>query len=184
MPIALSEDQKALAEAVTAITARHASKTATRAEFEDLAAGIWPLSWRVLVDQRLLGLHLPEEAGGDGAGLVELAILLEETAFGLLPGPLLPTVLTSLLVSRHGGAELRDRLLPALRGGRDGRLRHRGQRPHGDQVSRRLEGQRHDGARSRRGQRRDLHPGRAERGRRRRDDLVRGGRGAAGARSP
>jgi 3-oxochol-4-en-24-oyl-CoA dehydrogenase len=120
MPIALSEDQKALAESVTAITARHASKTATRAEFEDLAAGIWPLSWRALVDQRLLGLHLPEEAGGDGAGLVELAILLEETAFGLLPGPLLPTVLTSLLVSRHGGAELRDRLLPGFVAGGTG----------------------------------------------------------------
>ena len=120
MPIALSEDQKSLAESVTAVTARHASKTATRAEFEDLAAGIWPLSWRALVDQRLLGLHLPEEAGGDGAGLVELAIMLEETAFGLLPGPLLPTVLTSLLVSRHGGAELRDRLLPAFVAGGTG----------------------------------------------------------------
>jgi 3-oxochol-4-en-24-oyl-CoA dehydrogenase len=120
MPIALSEDQKSLAESVTAITARHASKTATRAEFEDLAAGLWPLSWQALVDQRLLGLHLPEEAGGDGAGLVELAILLEETAFGLLPGPLLPTVLTSLLISRHGAAELRDRLLPAFAAGGTG----------------------------------------------------------------
>ena len=120
MPIALSEDQKALAESVTALTARHASKTATRAEFEDLAAGIWPLSWRALVDQRLLALHLPEEVGGDGAGLVELAIMLEETAFGLLPGPVLPTVLTSLLISRHGGAELRERLLPAFVAGGTG----------------------------------------------------------------
>ena len=34
MPIALSEDQKALAESVAAVTARHAGKTATRAEFE------------------------------------------------------------------------------------------------------------------------------------------------------
>jgi len=120
MPIALSEDQKSLAESVTAVTARHASKTATRGEFEVRAAGFWPLSWRALVDPRLLGLHLPEEAGGDGAGLVELAIMLEETAFGLLPGPLLPTVLTSLLVSRHGGAELRDRLLPAFVAGGTG----------------------------------------------------------------
>src|SRR3984957_21086412 len=120
MPIALSEDQKALAESVTAVTARHAGKTATRAEFEDLAAGIWPLSWRALVDQRLLGLHLPEKAGGDGTGLEEVEIMLEETAFGLLPGPVLPTVLTSLLVSRHGGAELRDQLLPAFVAGGTG----------------------------------------------------------------
>ena len=120
MSIALSEDQKALAESVAAVTARHASKEATRAEFEDLASGIWPLSWRALVEQNLLGLHLPPEAGGDGAGLVELAILLEETAFGLLPGPLLPTVLTSLLVSQHAGPELRERLLPAFVAGETG----------------------------------------------------------------
>src|SRR3984957_7159476 len=120
MSIALNADHKALAEWAASTTARHASKEATRAEFEDLAAGIWPVSWRALVDQRLLGLHLPEEAGGDGAGLVEVAIMLEETAFGLLPGPLLPTVLTSLLVSRHGGAELRDRLLPAFVAGGTG----------------------------------------------------------------
>ena len=120
MSIALSADQKALAESVAAITARHASKEATRAEFEDLAAGIWPLSWRALVDQNLLGLHLPAEAGGDGAGLTELAVMLEETAFGLLPGPLLPTVLTSLLVSQHAGPELRDRLLPAFVAGGTG----------------------------------------------------------------
>ena len=120
MSIALSEDQKALAESVAAFTARHATSSSTRARFEALAAGIWPASWRALVEQNLLGLHLPEEFGGDGAGLVELAIVLEETTFGLLPGPLLPTVLTSLVISRHGGAELRERVLPGFVAGRTG----------------------------------------------------------------
>jgi alkylation response protein AidB-like acyl-CoA dehydrogenase len=120
MSIALSEDQKALAESVAAFTAHHAKTASTRAEFEDLAAGIWPVCWRALVQQNLLGLHLPVEFGGDGAGLVELAIVLEETAFGLLPGPLLPTVLTSLLISQHAGAELRERLLPAFVAGGTG----------------------------------------------------------------
>lgn len=120
MSIALSEDQKALAESVAAFTAHHAKVASTRAEFEDLAAGIWPVCWRALVQQNLLGLHLPVEAGGDGAGLVELAIVLEETAFGLLPGPLLPTVLTSLLISQHAGPQLRERVLPAFVAGRTG----------------------------------------------------------------
>ena len=40
MSIALNADHKALAESVAAVTARHASKEATRAEFEDLATGI------------------------------------------------------------------------------------------------------------------------------------------------
>jgi alkylation response protein AidB-like acyl-CoA dehydrogenase len=120
MPIALSEDQRALAESVAAFTGRHAKPAATRAGFEDLAAGIRPVCWPALVQQNLLGLHLPAEAGGDGAGLVELAIVLEETAFGLLPGPLLPTVLTSLLISQHAGAGLRERMLPAFVAGRTG----------------------------------------------------------------
>jgi alkylation response protein AidB-like acyl-CoA dehydrogenase len=114
MSIALSEEHRALAESVAAFTARHADKGSTRAEFEDLAAGIWPASWRALASQGLLGIHLPSEAGGDGAGMVELAIVLEEAAFGLLPGPLLPTVLTSLLISQHAAAELRDQLLPGF----------------------------------------------------------------------
>jgi alkylation response protein AidB-like acyl-CoA dehydrogenase len=120
MSIALTEDQKALAESVAAFTARHANSASTRAEFEDLAAGIWPTSWRTLVEQNLLGLHLPAEFGGDGAGLVELAIVLEETTYGLLPGPLLPTVLTSLVISRHAGAKLCESVLPGFVAGGTG----------------------------------------------------------------
>ena len=120
MPIALTADQKALAESVAAFTARHASRDSARAESEELAARTLPASWRALAAQNLLGLHLPAEAGGDGAGLAELAILLEETAFGLLPGPLLPTVLTSLLISQHAAADLRGRLLPAFVAGGTG----------------------------------------------------------------
>jgi alkylation response protein AidB-like acyl-CoA dehydrogenase len=120
LPIALSEDQKALAESVAAFTAHHAESASTRAELDDLAAGIWPAFWRALVEQNLLGLHLPAEFGGDGAGLVELAILLEETAFGLLPGPLLPTVLASLVISRHGSGELPGRVLPGFVAGGTG----------------------------------------------------------------
>ena len=120
MSIALTEDQKALAESVAAFTAHHVTSASTRAEFEDLAAGIWPASWRALIEQNLLGLHLPAEFGGDGAGLVELAIVLEETTFGLLPGPLLPTVLTSLVVSRHGDLALRARVLPGFVAGGTG----------------------------------------------------------------
>ena len=65
-------------------------------------------------------MHLPTEAGGDGAGLAELAVLLEEAAFALLPGPLLPTVLTSLLISQHAAAELREVLLPGFVAGGTG----------------------------------------------------------------
>ena len=39
-----------------------------------------------LAAQGLLGLHLPEALGGQGAGLPELAVAAEELARALVPG--------------------------------------------------------------------------------------------------
>jgi alkylation response protein AidB-like acyl-CoA dehydrogenase len=117
MTIALTSDQTDLAEAVAGFTARHADVTATRAAFDKIASGEPQSSWQALVEQRLHAIHLPEWAGGDGASLVELAVVVEETAFGLLPGPLLPTVLASQLIAAHAPQALASRLLPALAGG-------------------------------------------------------------------
>ena len=120
MPIALTDDQLALAEAVAKLSARHCDTTQTRARLEDFAAGRRPAAWSAFADQGLLGLHLPPSHGGDGAGLVELATLVEETAALLVPGPLLPTVLTSTIIDRYGSPGIRDALLPAFVSGATG----------------------------------------------------------------
>ena len=52
-----------------------------------------------LAAQGLLGLHLPEESGGQGYGLSELAVALEELGHALVPGGFLPTVLASALLA-------------------------------------------------------------------------------------
>jgi alkylation response protein AidB-like acyl-CoA dehydrogenase len=110
MGIALTEEQQDLAASVRDFTAREAPVAKTRAAFAELADGVLPAVWESVRVQGYLGIHLPEAAGGDGGGVTELAVLLEEAARGLLPGPLLPTVLTSLAVARFGPAEL----LPAF----------------------------------------------------------------------
>ena len=120
MPIALTSDQQDLAEAVARFTARQAGLAGTRAAFDKIAAGDLQPSWQAAVDQRLPAIHLPPWAGGDGASLVELAVVLEETAFGLLPGPLLPTALASQLIASHAPLALARRLLPALASGASG----------------------------------------------------------------
>src|SRR5258707_15275222 len=51
----------------------------------------------------LLGLHLPEESGGQGYGLSELAVALEELGYALVPGGFLPTVLASAVLAATGG---------------------------------------------------------------------------------
>jgi 3-oxochol-4-en-24-oyl-CoA dehydrogenase len=112
--IALTRDQQALAESVAGFIARHATIKAARAAFDGLSTGQLQPSWRALTGQRLHAIHLPESAGGDGASLVELAVVLEQAAFGLFPGPLLPTVLASQLIAEHAPEALAARLLPDL----------------------------------------------------------------------
>jgi alkylation response protein AidB-like acyl-CoA dehydrogenase len=80
----------------------------------DYVTGTLPSWWESAVEQGLTSLHLPAEHGGAGASFVELAVVLEETAFGLLPGPLLPAVLTSALLTRFADEELRTRVLGRL----------------------------------------------------------------------
>ncbi len=48
-----------------------------------------------LAELGVLGLHVPEADGGQGAGLTELAVALEELGRALVPGGLVPTVLAS-----------------------------------------------------------------------------------------
>src|ERR1700722_639241 len=114
MPIALTSDQQDLAEAVAGFTARHAALAATRGAADKIAAGQPQPSWQALVDQGLHAIHLPEWAGGDGAGLVELAVVLEQAAFGLFPGPLLPTAFAGQLIAEHAPEPLAGRTLADL----------------------------------------------------------------------
>ena len=99
MSIALTDVQTALAASVTAFAARHAPPAVTRDDFSDLAAGRLLPSWKALWEQGLLTLHLPAEVGGDEAGVADVAVVLESLAFGLFPGPVLPTVLTGLALT-------------------------------------------------------------------------------------
>src|SRR5215469_12927541 len=48
--------------------------------------------WRHLVEQGWTGLIFPEEAGGLGLGMVEMAVAFEEMGRALVPGPYLSTV--------------------------------------------------------------------------------------------
>ena len=119
MGIALLEEHVALAGSVAGVAARHTPVAATRAALAEFAAGRRPEGWAQLHRQGLLSLHLPGSAGGDGAGLVELAVVVEAAGRALVPGPFLPTVLTGALLARHGGP---DAALSALAGGAPGCL--------------------------------------------------------------
>ncbi|MER7546926.1 acyl-CoA dehydrogenase [Spirillospora sp. NPDC127506] len=116
MAIGLTEEHEALAESVRGFAERNIPATAVRAVLdadEETRPGFWP----ALAEQGLLGLHLPEEHGGQGYGLLELSVVLEELGRAAAPGPFLPTVLASAVVDASSNAKLRAELLPALADG-------------------------------------------------------------------
>jgi alkylation response protein AidB-like acyl-CoA dehydrogenase len=64
--------------------------------------------WQKLAEQGWLGIVYPEEDGGSGLGLVDLAVLMEEMGRRVMPGPFLSTVLL-------GGAAIAEAGAPAQR---------------------------------------------------------------------
>jgi alkylation response protein AidB-like acyl-CoA dehydrogenase len=109
MALALTEEHLALAESVRGWAGRAAPSEAVRAAVAagDGGAALYDSSLRAgLASQGLLGLHLPEQLGGQGFGLPELAIAVAELGRALLPGGFLPTVLASGVLARAAGDEL------------------------------------------------------------------------------
>ncbi|MBC7304066.1 MAG: acyl-CoA dehydrogenase [Nocardia sp.] len=101
MGIELSADEHDLRDSVRGWAARHAPPEVIRAAV-DAKSEVRPTYWKSLADLGMLGLHLPEECGGAGVGLVELAIVTEELGRALVPGPFLPTVVVSTVLNEAG----------------------------------------------------------------------------------
>ncbi|MEO5663402.1 MAG: acyl-CoA dehydrogenase [Nocardioides sp.] len=112
MTLGLDQEHLDLRDSVRAFATRHVTDTVIR-DAVDAKAEELPPFWLALADQGLLGLHLPEEHGGSGAGLLELAVVVEELGRAMAPGPFLPTVLVSAVLSAAGHTDL----LPALADG-------------------------------------------------------------------
>jgi alkylation response protein AidB-like acyl-CoA dehydrogenase len=74
--------------------------------------------WQTLAEQGLLGIAVPESAGGSGLGLIELCLVLEEQGRRVAPVPLHASlVLGGLPITEFGSEEQRQRWLPALASG-------------------------------------------------------------------
>jgi alkylation response protein AidB-like acyl-CoA dehydrogenase len=70
--------------------------------------------WQEMADLGWAGLALPEEWGGQGLGVVELAVLFEEMGYSLAPSPLLSTTLVGLALTLCGSDDQRERYLRPL----------------------------------------------------------------------
>ncbi|WP_141585960.1 acyl-CoA dehydrogenase [Actinomadura sp. WMMA1423] len=116
MAIGLTEEHEALADSVRGFAERNIPAAAVRAAL-DADEEARPAFWPALAEQGLMGLHLDEEHGGQGFGLLELSVVLEELGRAAAPGPFLPTVLASTVIDASSNAKLRAELLPGLADG-------------------------------------------------------------------
>ena len=73
--------------------------------------------WRELGELGWPGIAVAEEHGGQGLGVVELAILLEELGFALAVTPFLGTALAAAVLEQGGSDAQRERWLPGLAAG-------------------------------------------------------------------
>lgn len=85
-----------------AVRAAAEARTPDAALWQEISALGWP------------GIAIEEGSEGQGLGLVELCVILEQAGAALAPIPLLPSAGAALAISRAGSPEQRQRWLPAL----------------------------------------------------------------------
>ena len=113
LSIAITEDHKALAQTAADFLAKRNARAAARALLEAPEEPM-PELWDELVGLGWLGLHLPEEHGGSGYTLEELAVVVEALGRAVAPGPFVPTVIASAVLAAAGDDALKKQHLPGL----------------------------------------------------------------------
>ncbi len=76
--------------------------------------GFDPAGWAEMAELGWPGLALPEEWGGQGLGIVDLAVLFEEMGYALAPSPLFSNTIVGLALSLCGSDDQRERYLRPL----------------------------------------------------------------------
>jgi 3-oxochol-4-en-24-oyl-CoA dehydrogenase len=116
MSIAITDDHRALAKTASDFLAKNGARNAARALLE-AQADSRPDFWAEMGNLGWLGLHVQEKYGGSGFGMPELVVVVEELGRAVAPGPFVPTVIASAVLSAIGTPDLQQRLLPGLADG-------------------------------------------------------------------
>src|SRR5215207_5440040 len=74
-------------------------------------------AWKELCELGWPGIFIDEQYGGQGLGIVELIILMEELGYALAPVPFLSNAAAGLLIQSAGSEEQKQRWLPGIASG-------------------------------------------------------------------
>ena len=121
MPLAITDDHRELADIAKSLVAgRGGVANARRILLDADDPGRWwehDALWKEIVSTGWLGLHVEERYGGQGYGLSELTIVVEQLGRAAIGGPFLPTVAASAVIVEAGTGDQRQRWLPQLASG-------------------------------------------------------------------
>jgi alkylation response protein AidB-like acyl-CoA dehydrogenase len=118
MSIAITADHTALAEVVRSFATAQGLRAHTRLTIEvpTNAPDLGPV-WKQMAELGWVGLHLPEQYGGSGFGLPELAIVAEGLGAEVASGPFLATAVAAAVILDVGTEAQRAALLPSIADG-------------------------------------------------------------------
>ncbi len=112
----LTEEQVMLQETVSQFLQNELPVTRLR-EIFDGPTGHDPSLWKGMVEMGLAGLIIPEEYGGAGLEVLDLAVVAETLGYHAAPGPFLGHALAGLALAKAGSAAQREKWLPKLASG-------------------------------------------------------------------
>ncbi len=117
MDLGLSEEQEMLKTSARDFLQKECPKQLVR-QLDDSEEGHSPDLWRKMAEQGWMGLVFPEEYGGSGGSFLDLAVLLDEMGYNILPGPFFSAViLGGLPIALTGSEEQKMEFLPRLADG-------------------------------------------------------------------
>jgi alkylation response protein AidB-like acyl-CoA dehydrogenase len=100
MPIAITPEHKDLADSVRALVERVVPSEVLHEALETPIPNPPPY-WKAAAEQGLHGVHLAESVGGQGFGILELAVVIAEFGRGAVPGPFVPSAIAGALIAAH-----------------------------------------------------------------------------------
>ena len=117
MNFGFTEEQELLRKTARDFLAEHAAMKRVREIMEGSESHCAEL-WGRMADLGWLGLVLPEDCGGVGLTMVELAIVLEELGRCLAPVPFLPTAIAATAMLEAGDESQKQEQLAKIAAGR------------------------------------------------------------------
>ena len=116
MDFGLTEEQEMLQETVRGFAQNECPTTRLR-ELFDAGEGHDPALWSALAEMGVAGLTVPEEHGGAGMEILDLALVAEVLGEFAMPGPFLGHALAIRGVTLAGGNDQQVKILPDLASG-------------------------------------------------------------------